>query len=89
MSKSWELMQVEERARMVLSMFPTLEPDVAQHVIGNWASRDYPDTWQGEQRAMDDLMVMLRDASMSEVQRAQEAARVTAQVEKYLNKEKK
>lgn len=76
MPKTWELMQVDERARMVLSFFPALEPEVAQQIIGKWAGRTYPDTWHGEQKAIDDLMMMLRDATLSEEQLEAERQRI-------------
>ena len=88
MPKTWERMQLEERARMVLSMFPTLEPEVAQNTIGKWASREYPASWYGEQKAIDDLTMMLRDASMTEAQREADRQRVTDMVQKKLHKDK-
>ena len=65
MLKAWEYMQVEDRVRMVCDFFPTLEPEVAQQIMGEWASRTYPATWQGEQKALDDLMMMMRNATLS------------------------
>ena len=73
---SWELMSVSEKARMVVRMFPTLEPEVVQQITEIWATRSYEDTFYGEQKAMDDLMMMLREASMSDEQNAQEAERL-------------
>ena len=72
---SWELMSVKERAQMVLSWFPTLERDNVQNIMREWATGEYPSTPIGEDRAISDLMIMLRTASMTEEQKAQERLR--------------
>lgn len=82
--QSWELLQLAERARLIVALFPTLEPDVAQKTIGEWSKGEYPDNWDGEQRAMDDLMMMLRNASMSDEQRTQERHRIATLVKDKL-----
>jgi hypothetical protein len=73
---SWELSQFADRAYMVIDLFPTLEPAVVQPIIEEWSSRTYPDTWAGEQRAIDDLTMMLNEASLSPLQLTQERQRV-------------
>ena len=74
---SWELMQVHERAQLVVNMFPTLAQEVVQQTIGKWATGAYEDSWYGEQKAIDDLMMMLREASMSAGQKEFEKQRVS------------
>lgn len=81
---SWDFMQLEDRVRMVVDFFPTLEPDVAQHIIGIWATNEYPSGWTGEQRAIADLQAMLKDAVLSPEQRQQEKARIALLVKEEI-----
>lgn len=75
-TRTWEFMLLEDRVRMVVEMFPTLEPDVAQQKIAEWATGEYDDSWHGEQRAIADLIELLKDAVLSPEQRAQERDRI-------------
>jgi hypothetical protein len=81
---SWDFMQLEDRVRMVATFFPTLEPEVAQQIIGKWATNEYPATYNGEQRAIADLIEMFKDASLSPQQQADEKARITRLVEEQM-----
>jgi hypothetical protein len=83
----WETMPFGERAQMVVATFKgILAQDIEQTVLNEWASRTYPDTWHGEQQAIQDLMQMLRDASMSDVQRAHERHRLAQQIKDNTDK---
>jgi hypothetical protein len=83
---TWDFMQLEDRVRMVAAFFPTLAPEVAQQIIGKWATNEYPATYNGEQRAIADLLKMFRDAVLSPEQQAQEKARIARLVEEQMNK---
>jgi len=76
MPRDWHELQFGERARMIIDLFPTLELDVVHEVTEEWSKNEYPDTWHGEQRAINDLIAMLKYASLSDEQKAQEKDRI-------------
>jgi len=73
----WSLMSFREQAWMARNCFPTLAQQIAQDVINKWSQNTYDDTPYGEQKAISDLMSMLREASMDDVQKATERHRIT------------
>lgn len=71
---------------MCLDLFPALEPDVVQTILEEWSSNTYPDTWWGEQKAIGDLTMMLRNASLSPQQHAQERQRIARFIQNNIDK---
>lgn len=71
---------------MVLDLFPTLEPAVVQTITEEWSNRTYPDTWAGEQRAINDLTKMLNKATLSSKQNEQERQRLARFIQNNIDK---
>lgn len=71
---------------MVLDLFPTLEPAVVHTITEEWSSRTYPDTWAGEQRAINDLTKMLNKATLSSEQNEQERQRLARFIQTNIDK---
>ena len=81
---SWDFMQMEDRVRMTVQLFPTLEQEVALATIREWAKNEYPSGWHGEQEAIADLIKMLKEAVLSPEQKAKEKSRVKRLVEEEM-----
>lgn len=70
----WSLMELDERAILILEMFPDIE---TQDILSEWSQNEYEDSWQGHQQSIADLLSMCRWESMSPKQREQERSRLT------------
>ena len=89
MPKPWDMIGFMDRVAVIIQSFPHLSDEQIKTVTDEWAKNDYVDNWDGEQKAIKDLIRVLRWESMSEEQRAEEKQRNALLMEEFVSWESK
>jgi len=71
----WKDQSFQQRTNMVLDMFELSDSQV-NSVMDVWTKREYIDNWNGHEKAIADLMSLLRWESLSPMQREEEKQRM-------------
>jgi len=89
MPTPWEMIGFSDRVAVIIQSFPLLSNAQIKTVTDEWAKNDYVDNWDGEQRAIKDLLKALRWESMSDEQREEEKQRHALLMGEYVSWESK